>query len=267
MIVEIKDDFDLEKIRNSGQSFRVEKFDDLYRFVSKDKILYIKRLEKDQYEVSCSKEDWETFWTEYFDLNTNYSEIRKKYKGTNKFIDEALEYSKGIRILKQDPLEILFTFILAQQKSLGSIRKIINEISRRYGKKVTTEIEDVYLFPALEELCKMDELELRELKLGYRTPYFLHALELLSSNTINLKELTDLSDDELKGTLKKIKGIGDKVASCIALYSYNRKRSIPIDVWIKRAIENEFNGENLFEEFGDEAGIIQQYVFDYMRNN
>jgi N-glycosylase/DNA lyase len=56
------------------------------------------------------------------------------------------------------------------------------------------------------------------------------------------------------------------VANCICLFGYGRTGRAPVDVWIQRAIDEGCGGMNPFEQFGEDAGIIQQYLFFYQRN-
>ncbi|MDO4842096.1 MAG: hypothetical protein Q3982_05410, partial [Phoenicibacter congonensis] len=59
-------------------------------------------------------------------------------------------------------------------------------------------------------------------------------------------------------------GVGTKVANCIMLFGFSRFASAPVDVWIQRVIDKKFAGKNPFPDFGDVAGIIQQYLFFYI---
>ena len=84
-------------------------------------------------------------------------------------------------------------------------------------------------------------------------------------NLIDLKEIETLSDKDLIEELEMINGIGDKIANCIALFAYHRVDRAPVDVWIRRAINEDFGGENIFAKFGKNAGILQQYIFYHKR--
>ena len=109
--------------------------------------------------------------------------------------------------------------------------------------------------------------DLSGLGLSYRKEYITDALEKVSSGAIDLKELETFSDNDLTEELKLISGVGDKVANCVALFAYHRVDRAPIDVWIKRAIESDLGGKNIFSSFGKNAGILQQYIFYYKRSN
>lgn len=267
MNITINDSFDLEKIKNSGQLFRVKKINNYYRFVSKNKILYIKKIENSKYKIICTKDEFKNFWYNYFDLNRNYDEIKNTINKKDKYLLEASNYSNGIRILKQDPLEMVISFIISQRRSIPSISNSIEKLCMLYGEKIETSFEEVYLFPSLKKLSTLPVDDFSKIGVGYRDKYLVDAVQKIFYNEISLEELHNLSDDELITTLKSINGVGDKVANCIALFAYNRVNLAPIDVWIQRVIDIKYKGKNPFLEYKSNAGILQQFLFYHIRNN
>lgn len=274
MIVSVNDDFDLYKIAYSGQCFRVNKTSaDTYRFITGENILYIKPAGfgvhispgtsnsfVKNFDVSCSKEEWENVWFDYFDLGTSYADIRNSIPQDDKYLNTAANLGKGIRILRQDKFEMLISFIISQRKSIPSIKKSVELISEKYGKKVPGE-KSLYFFPTSAKLRKSTESELKECGLGYRVPYIIKATDQVAKGIINLDELKSLSDEELVTSLKSFYGVGDKVANCVALFAYHRTGLAPVDTWIKKIMENEYGGTNPFPRYGENAGIMQQYMF------
>ena len=154
---------------------------------------------------------------------------------------------------------MLISFIISQRKNIPAIRSSVERICARFGRRV----DEVHLFPRVEEFTD----DLTGLGLAYRKDYIRDALNKVSSNAIDLEALKNFSDVELVEELKLIRGVGDKVANCVALFAYHRVNRAPVDVWIKRAIDEDFNGENIFDAFGKNAGILQQYVFYHKRSN
>lgn len=268
MIININDDFELNKIADSGQCFRVKAFDNgMYRFVTKDSILYISKIESNTYEISCSIDEWESVWKDYFDFGRNYRALRDKIDSADNYLLSAADFGKGIRILRQDPWEMLISFIISQRKSIPAIKKSVEAICAKYGKMVTTEHESIYLFPSVEEMIKATEEELADCSLGYRTGYIIDAIRMVSSGTLKLDELFALSDQELLDELLKVKGVGIKVANCVGLFAYNRVGLAPIDTWILKVINDIYSGINPFPSYGEVAGIMQQYIFYYAQGN
>ena len=121
MFITIEDDFDLEKIRMSGQCFRVKELNDRwYRFITGNHVLYIRKDADKRYEVSCDEMTFHDIWHPYFDLDRNYEAVRQSVRTDNEYILDAVEAGKGIRVLRQDAWETLITFILSQRASQRS---------------------------------------------------------------------------------------------------------------------------------------------------
>ena len=266
MKVTITDDFDLNKIANCGQCFRAkEVIDGVYRFITNRHVVYIKQLDETTFDVSCEAYEWTNIWENYFDIATDYKQIRTEIASVNEYLNNAVEYGKGIRILRQDPFETLISFIISQRKSIPSIMTSVERIAENYGHQINTIYESVYSFPTFEELQSASLLALSNCALGYRAEYIRNAIEKIYEGAVNLEELTKYKDDDLIEELKKIRGVGDKVANCVALFAYHRVDRVPIDVWIARAIDEDFHGRNFFADIKQNAGIAQQYVFYYKK--
>ncbi len=266
MVITVHDDFDLEKISLSGQCFRVGKFDtDVFRFLCGNHVLYMKAVGKGEFSVSCTGDEWKSIWNPYFDLDRSYRDLVCKETGKNKFTDEAMAFGRGLRVLRQDPWEMLVTFIISQRKNIPAISKAVELLARKYGRKLETEYETVYSFPSPSEMKDADEDSLRRCALGYRARYVIDAVSRVLSGKTDLQLLSFLGDDALLEELQKICGVGRKVANCVALFAYGRTACVPVDVWISRAIDRDFEGESPFPLFGEHAGIIQQYIYYYER--
>lgn len=268
MEIRINDDFDLKKIVDSGQCFRPKEIKPgTFRFICGEDILNITERGAGLFEADCTEDVWQDVWHNYFDLDTNYADIRRDIenfasgKPYEKNLRDAVNFGKGIRILRQDPFEMLISFIISQRKNIPAIKTSIEKICAKFGRRVG----DVYLFPRIEQIAGATIEELTEIGLAYRKIYIADALEKVASGAIDLNELETFSDVDLIEELKLISGVGDKIANCVALFAYHRVDRAPVDVWIKRAIEEDFGGENVFTKFGKNAGILQQYVFYYKR--
>ncbi len=274
MRIEFKDDFDLRKIKDSGQCFRVREYPDgAFCFIHLDKVLYIRHICRDEYEICATPEEWEEVWLPYFDAGRDYRKIRERILPEDSFIKEASEFGKGIRILRQDPFEMLITFIISQRKNIPAISKSVEMIAESFGRRAPEtgsdcglfEKKEIYLFPTAEELACATEEDLRLCKLGYRAPYVLDAVRRVMSGELDLCKLNEYCDKDLFESFKRVNGVGDKVANCICLYAYGRMACVPVDTWIARIIELEYNGEDPFPKYGEDSGIMQQWAFYYAR--
>ena len=267
MKITIDDDFDLDKIIDSGQCFRPRRIEDgVYSFITGehkveivDESLLKGRKpgkcedEPTELSVSCSGKEWDSIWHLYFDLDTNYRKIRKSIPKDDKYLQNAAKLGAGIRILRQDKFEMLISFIISQRKSIPAIRTSVERIVDLYG-------HDGF-FPKPDDMLNATEEDLKNCALGYRVPYIIKAVERVAHRDVDLDELNTLSDEDLFEELKSFAGVGDKVANCVALFAYHRTGRAPVDTWIARVINEQYAGINPFSKYGDVAGIMQQYMF------
>lgn len=267
---------DMKKIAESGQIFRFNVYDDEYSLVAGDKLLFIKE-DDDGYILSCSKSEFEEFWTDYFDLRLDYSDFEKNIPADDLFLTNAAEYSYGIRILNQDKWEMLISFIISQRKSIPAIKSSIEKLARTYGKKIDMQVPDFiknidknsefFAFPTPKALADASIDDLNACSLGYRSPYIEASAKAVYRGDIDLEDLSKLDDNELLAALMSLKGVGIKVANCVALFGYHRIAAFPIDVWIKRMIDEHYDGEFPLKLYDGYAGVIQQYIFYYGRES
>ena len=265
--ITVDDDLDLGKIIDSGQCFRPKRIEKgVYRFVTgthtvdiTDNTLLSSGTDgKDPDDVtilsaSCTKEEWESIWHPYFDLDTNYRKIRNSISGDDVFLQNAAKRGAGIRILRQDKFEMLISFIISQRKSIPAIRTSIERLVALYGHNG--------FFPKPLDMLRATEEELASCGLGYRVPYIRKAVERVAYKDVDLEALDRLPDEELFAELKSFAGVGDKVANCVALFAYHRIGRAPIDTWIARVINEQYAGIDPFPQYGNVAGIMQQYMF------
>ena len=265
--ITVDDDLDLDKIIDSGQCFRPKRIEKgVYRFVTgthtvditDNTLMSSGKDGKDPDDVtilsaSCTKEEWDGIWHPYFDLDTNYRKIRNSISGDDVFLQNAAKRGAGIRILRQDKFEMLISFIISQRKSIPAIRTSIERLVALYGHNG--------FFPKPSDMLLATEEELASCGLGYRVPYIRKAVERVAYKDVDLEALDRLPDEELFAELKSFAGVGDKVANCVALFGYHRIGRAPIDTWIARVIKEQYAGIDPFPQYGNVAGIMQQYMF------
>ena len=267
---------DMKKIADSGQIFRFNVYDDEFSLVAGDKLLFIKE-DKNGYIISCNEKEFNEFWLDYFDLSLDYGDFEKNIPETDVFLKDAAKYSYGIRILNQDKWEMLISFIISQRKSIPAIKSSIEKLAKVYGKKIDMKIPEFiknidadtefYTFPTPKELANADIEALNACSLGYRSPYIEASAKAVYRKDIDLNAIDSLDDEELLKALMSLKGVGIKVANCVALFGYHRIAAFPIDVWIKRMIDEHYDGEFPLELYKGYAGVIQQYIFYYGRES
>lgn len=267
--------FDIKQIADSGQCFRMNPIENKdnkvkYGLIAYGKYLELIQINPDTVELSCTEEEFHQIWEEYFDLNYDYGKIiHTLVAGEDEFMKEAARFGKGIRILKQEPFEAAISFIISQNKNIPAIKNCIEGICERYGeKKISQECKGISYttFPAAEVLAKADTADLRALKTGYRDEYIKSASKAVTEGELNLEYLKLCSFEDAVITLKKIHGIGEKVANCISLYGLHHIEGFPVDVWIRRVIEEIYHNQFDKDKYQGYSGIVQQYMFYYMRH-
>lgn len=267
-------DLELAHIFECGQCFRWRKIEDnTYVGVIKNGVVSIKK--KDSNFIIESNIESEDFIREYMDLSTDYTAIKKFLSVEDVNMQTALKYGNGIRILNQDPWEMLISFIISAANNIPRISKTIENISKEYGEKTIFKGEEYYLFPTPEQLSKANMEDLRALNLGFRDKYIYSATRLVLSGEVNLEDICKMTYKDAKKELIKIPGVGEKVADCILLFSMKKREAFPVDTWIKKVMAELYvdskNIKKISEyaekRFGEYAGIAQQYLFYWKREN
>ncbi len=268
-------DFELRDIFECGQCFRWKKEDDgSYTGVIKNGVLNVNKI-KDK--VIFSGEGFENFEETcryYFDLERNYSNIKDVISKDDENMQKAVEYGKGIRILNQDPWEMLISYIISAANNIPRISKTIENLSRNFGKDMEYNGKKYYMFPTPIELSNATMEDLRACNLGFRDKYVYNATRLVLEGKIDFEELKNSDYHMAKKKLMQIPGVGAKVADCILLFSLGKMEAFPVDTWIKKVMNELYvDSTNItkinqyaVQKFGKYAGIAQQYLFYYKRD-
>lgn len=275
-LVLVHDSFNPTHIFECGQcfNFNIEK-DGSYTAVHLGKIINVLARDNDVLIRNIALDDFYEVFYDYFDLGTDYKQIKEDLSA-NEVLKTASEYGYGIRILNQGMFETVISFIISANNGITRIKNSIRIISERYGQFIGEYMgREYYTFPKPEVLAKVDPQELREYaRVGFRDVRIVEASKMVADGFLNYESDQKLSTAELKEKLMQMPGIGPKVADCVLLFTYHRRETFPVDVWIKRVMETLFIGHEVpkkqvddyaREYFGDLAGYAQQYLFYYGR--
>ena len=244
-----------------GQAFRwIKKDEGIFHGVVKGKIIDIEEKENKIIFRNVADKETENLIEEYFDLKRDYEKICETMCADESFKTAYNEY-KGIRILKQDSWEALCSFIISQNNNIPRISGIIDRFCRAFGEKINGED---YSFPSYEKLKGITAEDLAPLRAGFRAKYIADAIKKLNSGEISLEKIAQMPIEDARQELCKIKGVGAKVAECTLLYGFGRTEAFPVDVWVKRIME-EMYPDGLPEIFKGNEGIAQQYLFHWRR--
>lgn len=254
--------FDLEQTLDCGQAFRWSKNDNgAWCGIAFGKYIELSSENGDIIIHNSNENDFKNIWKAYFDLDRDYGKIIDEVS-LDKTVAKAAHYSRGIRLLNQEPWEATCSFIISQNNNIPRIKGIVERLCENFG----TKIDGGYTFPSAEVIAKLTVDDLAVIRSGFRAKYILDAAVKVASGEIDLKALKYADYDTARQTLMTIKGVGPKVADCVLLYGLYHKNAFPRDVWINRALEQMFDG-NIPDCAKQYGGIVQQYIFHYIRNH
>lgn len=271
--------FEPVHIFECGQCFRWNKEEDgSYTGVIKNSVINVKKIGNDVEFTGVCDENIKQICEEYFNLQTNYEAIKEKLSNIDIYLKNSIEYGNGIRILKQDLWETLLSFIISANNNIPRIKTIIERIAKKYGNRIEYRNKIYYTFPTPEMLQNASIDNFRGLGLGFRDVRIYETVQRTLKGEIDLEKLKQEENTEvLRKKLFEIPGVGPKVADCVMLFALNRFDVFPVDVWVKRVIsELYFNKKeqtpNVIHEFaekqyGNLAGLAQQYLFYWRREN
>lgn len=272
-MIRIKNNFDLKSTVTCGQIFRYKEYEKGYVIIIKDRVIKLE-IDGEYINITSNKDDnLLEIVNDYFDLNRNYTEIENNIINLDKKIESAVKFSNGLRMIHQDPFETIISYIISQNNRVPSIANSLNLIAHKYGDRVIFEGNEYYLFPSYERLKNVSMMDYRMCKVGFRDKYVYEAVQNINNGRFDINSIYNLSSEDSLNYLISFKGIGNKVASCILLFAYQKFDVYPIDTWVKKFMLDDYNieGEKNIREFTkntykEYSGLAIQYMFNYKRN-
>ena len=259
-------DFRLDYTLECGQIFRYDKVGEYYFVSHRDSLFKVKQVGNKLYYKNTNNK----FLKSFFRLDDDYKKAIKNIS-KDKHIKKAIKSLYGLRIIRQDPWECLISYICSSNSNIPKIKTNLNLISKCFGKKIALDGFGSYTFPNPGELSHSKRLW--SCKVGYRADFIKEV-----NRNINYSELNSLRKkgyDIAKKTLLQLPGVGEKVADCVLLFSLAKSNAFPVDVWVKRVMQElYFKNKNVSnkemrgfgqEYFGEYAGYANQFLFYYRR--
>jgi N-glycosylase/DNA lyase len=260
----------VENSINSGQVFLWKKNKDYWYGVNGTNILKIDK----KAEIESFQNSKVDFFRETDDMTKIIKSISK-----DKIVKDAVKKFQGMRILRQDPFQCLISFIVSSNSNIPKIKFCLENITKKFGKKVLWEGLEFYLFPKPQKLAKASLVDIKSCGVGYRDSFIIQAAKMIASKEIDFQNLKKMSYYTAKEEICKIPGVGNKVADCVMLFSLDKLESVPLDRWIIRILSKYYNDkfeiktktitpkqydtlhQKIIEYFGPYAGYSQQFLF------
>jgi N-glycosylase/DNA lyase len=260
--------FDLKHTLDSGQVFSWQRTEGQYLGVIQGRAARIAQA-GDTLDYAFSANGSAEIIRDYFrlddDLETIYAELNK-----DPVLAKATQKYPGLRLIRQEPWECMVSFMCSVNNNIPRIKGMIRNLSERYGAQIQFKGNQLYAFPTKEQLSKASAKDLMKCGLGFRAEW-VHAACRAELDFYELKEIEYL---KAKERLMQLKGIGDKVADCVLLFSLEKHEAFPVDVWIRRVMSQlYFKGraakDKEIRQFAmdkwQHAGYAQQYLYHYTR--
>ncbi|MDE7274016.1 MAG: 8-oxoguanine DNA glycosylase [Lachnospiraceae bacterium] len=268
MVTVQNENFSALQICMSGQCFRMDRCgENKYRLVAAGKYLEITQQE-DKISFDCTQEEYDNLWNVYFDMETDYARIIASIDREDSYLMAAAAHGKGIRILHQDLWEMIISFIISQQNNIKRIRKCIEQLCERYGeKKISDKGVAYFAFPTPKALANASVDDLYACGMGYRSKYIYQTANSIYHGEFDLEKLGAKEYDAAKRDLLQLYGVGGKVADCICLFALHKTDAFPRDTHINKVMKAQYPNGFPFERYGENSGILQQYIFYYDLEN
>lgn len=211
----------------------------------------------------------------YLDAENNYDEIRseilKKSKGDT-YLKKSLTYYPKLRILRQSPQDAIISFICSSNKRISQIKQCVELLAKNLGEPIAC---GKFSLPSFERIAECDDEILLSCKLGFRAKYLKNTARKIVDDKFEPESLRQMPYAKAKEYLTTLSGIGDKVSDCILLFGAARFEAFPVDVWIRRAMEELYSARGTgaemrsfaLKKFGSNAGYAQQLIFAAKRKN
>lgn len=267
---------DLDNTINSGQVFLWKKEHETWYGINGQDVLKI--------DFTGNIKSYSKNKVDFFRDDDNLEKILKSIS-RDEVTKQAMKKYCGLRLIRQEPFQCLISFIVSSNSNIQKIKSTLENICKKFGRRVFFEDKEFFLFPEPKALANASLQEIKNCGAGYRSKFIIKASEMVYSKEINLERLKNCQYEEAKKILLGIPGVGNKVADCVLLFSLEKIEAFPLDRWMIRILEKyypqlfdspvktltdkryELLHEKIINYFGSYAGYSQQFLFKMEREN
>lgn len=210
-------------------------------------------------------------------LHESLTDITAALRGADDILDKAMDTYPGMRVLHDDIFPCLISYLCSAQMRIPRIKQMVNALCDTYGDPVEVDGQRFRQFPTVQQLAEASEDDLRDLSLGYRAKYVAETTDQLIRGEVDLDELQHMDYKDAHNEIKKLHGVGNKVADCVLLFGAGHLDAFPVDTWIRKAVKQYYPdkhdsdyhalSDNFRDHFGQHTGYAQEYLFHYVRNH
>lgn len=271
-----KSTIDLSFTINSGQVFLWNKIGDRWFGINGDEFLVI----TEPFQIDSASKSVRHFFRQNDNLNKILADISK-----DSLVGTTVKQFPGLRLIRQDPFQCYISFICSSNSSIQNIKNMLTRLCQKFGNKVEFENQQFSTFPSADSLANATIKDLLSCGLGFRAKYVRDAVKAVNAEKIEFESLRKTDYKSALEALKTVRGIGNKIADCILLFSLDKLESFPIDRWTQRILQKYYPNifdvthgksltekkhnslhEKIVEYFGPYAGYSQQFLFKMERD-
>ncbi|XP_078327209.1 N-glycosylase/DNA lyase-like isoform X1 [Crassostrea virginica] len=207
---------------------------------------------------------YEDLIKDYFQLRVKVENLYKEWSEVDSNFQIVSLKFEGIRILRQDPVENLFSIICSSNNHISRISSMVEKLCENYGTEVgEVDGRTYFSFPSVSDISQDGvENELRNLGFGYRAKYINQSARQIvnKGGELWLRSLREKPYEEAKRELMALSGVGAKVADCVCLMSLDKTDALPVDthVWqiaardyLPKLSNSKTLTDKLYKEIGD----------------
>ncbi len=241
--------FSLDQTLSCGQVFRWERIADGWWYgVVGDRVIKIRQDESNLVFEGANT----AFIRHYFSLDLDLKKIIKTFD-KDPFIHAAISQCTGLRLVRQPPWECTVSYICSTNSNIPTIRRRIASIAQQFGKEIEFEEQTYYTFPNPSPISCGGLEGLTECRLGYRQPYVFRTSCSITEEKQWEEMIRRLPYEDARKELMKLHGVGPKAADCILLFAFQKYEAFPVDVWIRRIMQ-----QNYIKTLNLEAGLTNR---------
>lgn len=207
-------------------------------------------------------------------LDVSLADVARSAAEADPRIGPLFSRYRGLRVLRQDPVECLLSFVCAVVTSIPRIRWSVEELSRSLGQQIAP---GRWCFPSLDALADASPEVLRVGGMEFRCRNLSKAARTLRAlgGEEFLRDVALLPYSSALQKLTQIPGVGRKIADCALLFSLGHDEAFPLDTHTWRLAEALYGlpasartpkayaaaAQLLRDRFGQMAGWAQQYLY------
>jgi len=270
------DSLDLHTTCQCGQAFRWVRTGDagqLEEGVVRGRLLRLEQRGAELVVHPPADDETVAIVTDYFRLWQSHAAIEARIASVDPIMGSAVDSARGLRLVAQEPWECLVSYIVSANNSVAQISRVVENLSHAWGRPVDGSLR--CSFPAPSDLGCASQTDVLACKAGFRSRSICEAAAKVACGQLDLDAVAAMDYHAAKQELIRLRGVGEKVADCVLLFSMGKLEAFPVDVWIERAVRRLFfGGERVSHReirqwaaanFGGLAGYAQEYLFAYAR--